>query len=192
MAVDTAPMIGARLKDARRARLLTLDDVAAACGVTKGYLSKVERDVVNPSVATLVRICSVLGIEIGALFEDAPAGRLVRAGSLPRIAFGGENMIEYLLTPSDEKRIQVLLSRIEPGGGSGAESYSLPVDVNFVHVLDGTLSLHFDSEAVQLSEGDAYTFSPRTPHSFLAGTGGARVLWVLNPALPEHIAKAGG
>ena len=37
------PRIGARLKAARQSKRLTLDDLAEACGVTKGYLSKLER-----------------------------------------------------------------------------------------------------------------------------------------------------
>lgn len=195
-----APRIGMRLKDARRARRLTLDDVADTCGVTKGYLSKLERDHVNPSVATLVRVCAALDLEVGSLFDTAPAGEVVRAGALPRVAFGGEKMTEFLLTPLGERRIQVLLGELEAGGGSGAESYSLPLEVNFVHVLSGGLTIRFDGdvpggavpEEVVLECGDAFTFSPRRHHSFEAGDVGARVLWVLNPALPDKPSSVRG
>lgn len=194
MTMSTAPRIGTRLKDARLARRLTLDDVAGACGVTKGYLSKLERDHVNPSVATLVRLCAALDLEVGSLFDEAPAGELIRAGALPRVAFGGEKMTEFLLTPVRERRLQVLLGEMEPGGGSGNESYCLPVDVNFVHVLDGSVSIRFGDDGrgdVTLQPGDSFTFSPRREHSFVAGNAGARVLWVLNPALPENNATEG-
>ena len=65
------PRIGARLKAARQSKRLTLDDLAEACGVTKGYLSKLERDHVNASVATLIKVCAVLEIPVGSLFENA-------------------------------------------------------------------------------------------------------------------------
>lgn len=192
------PRIGARLKAARQSKRLTLDDLAEACGVTKGYLSKLERDHVNASVATLIKVCAVLEIPVGSLFENASAGEVVRADAMPQISFGGEKMTEYLLTPTNERRIQVLLGELEPGGGSGQEFYSLPIDVNFVHVLEGGLRVSFeggrtdpngeavDAEDVVLEAGDSFTFTPTHNHSFQAeGAVLAKVLWVLNPALPE-------
>ena len=44
-------LIGSRIRLARLAKALTLRAVAAAAGLTQGYLSKVERDQVSPSVA---------------------------------------------------------------------------------------------------------------------------------------------
>ncbi|MCZ4521956.1 XRE family transcriptional regulator [Rhodococcus ruber] len=194
--VGDAPRIGARLREARQKKRLTLDALAETCGVTKGYLSKLERDQVNASVASLVRVCAALDVPVGSLFDDAPVGDVVRAQSLPRIVFGGEAMTEYLLTPVGERRVQVLLGHIEEGGGSGAEAYTLPLDVTFVHVLSGEVRVTFEADPdgnfggddVLLGAGDAFTFSPRRPHSFRSeGSDGAQVLWVLAPALPEQL-----
>ncbi len=127
-----------------RPQRLTLDDLAASCGITKGYLSKIERDHASASVATLVRICAALNIPVGSLFESAAAGEVVRADNYPPISFGGERMAEFLLTPFGERRIQSLLSRIEPGGGSGSETYELPVDVAFVYVVSGRIRISFN------------------------------------------------
>ncbi|MGU3432930.1 helix-turn-helix domain-containing protein [Actinomycetes bacterium M1A6_2h] len=180
--------IGVKLKAARVAQRRTLDDVALECGVTKGYLSKLERDRINASVATLIKVCGALDIAVGSLFDEAAVGEVVRSGSYPSIAFGGDGMDEYLLTPRGERRMQVLRSDIGAGGGSGSEPYELPVDVEFAYVISGKLHITFRGDpahGVVLEEGDAFTFSPRVPHSFVAVDGGARVLWVLAPALPE-------
>lgn len=177
--------IGPRLKDARLRKRLTLDALATRCGVTKGYLSKLERDRVNPSVAALVRVCAALDVPVGTLFDDAPAGEVVRAGALPAVNFGGVNMQEYLLTPAGERRIQVLLSDIGDGGGSGIEAYSLTADVGFVYVVSGELHVIFEQESVVLGCGDAMTFSPGRRHSFRVEQD-TRVLWMLAPGLGEH------
>ena len=184
-----APRIGPRLKAARQAQRLTLDELAANCGITKGYLSKIERDHASASVATLVRICAALNIPVGSLFESSAAGEVVRADNYPPISFGGERMAEFLLTPFGERRVQSLLSRIEPGGGSGSETYELPVDVAFVFVVSGRIDISFNgAEDVTLATGDAFTFSPQLPHSFRAlGDETATVLWILAPALPDDV-----
>ncbi|WP_040768172.1 helix-turn-helix domain-containing protein [Tsukamurella sp. 1534] len=177
--------VGAALNAARRSRRMTLAEVAAAVGVTKGYLSKVERGLAAPSVATLVRLCEVLDVPVGSLFDGGQAGEVVREGAYPPVRFGGAGLDEFLLTPSGERRIQVLLSDIRPGGGSGDEAYALPSEVSFVMIQGGTLRLGFPPDGtVELAAGDAMTFDPSRPHTFVAGPDGARVLWVMTPALP--------
>ena len=181
------PRIGERLKSARRARRLTLTDVAEASGLTKGFLSKLERDQTSASVAALVRVCAALGISPGSLFEAPSGGETVRAGSYPPISFGGQGLTEYLLTPAGERRMQAILSEIAPGGGSGEETYALPADVEFVFVLEGDLQVTVGGEVTVLGAGDAFTFSPRTEHGFrsVRVDGVTRVLWVFAPALSD-------
>jgi transcriptional regulator with XRE-family HTH domain len=177
--------VGARLKAARLARRKTLAEVAAQSGLTKGFLSKLERDQASPSVASLMRLCQTLDISVGTLFQ-ASSGEVVRHGARHRINFGGTEMQEYLLTPRGERRVQAILSDIAPGGGSGDEPYALPSDVEFVFVLEGRLQVTVRGEHVVLEAGDAFTFPPRSPHCFrgIAPAGRTRVLWVFSPALP--------
>jgi transcriptional regulator with XRE-family HTH domain len=179
------PRIGDRLKAVRQARRLTLTDVAEASGLTKGFLSKLERDQASASVAALVRVCAALGISPGSLFEAAPGGEAVRAGSYPPISFGGRGLTEYLLTPAGERRVQAILSEVAPGGGSGEEAYALPAEVEFVFVLEGDLEVTVAGEVTTLGPGDAFTFSPGAEHGFrsLRTDGVTRVLWVFAPAL---------
>lgn len=178
--------VGERLRAARAAQRLTLEQVAAACGLTKGYLSKLERDRSAASVASLLKLCEILGLSIGELFDNVGSADLLRAGHYPEVSFGGERMTEYLLTPSRERRLQVLLSDLKPGGGSGDETYALPLEVEFVFVIDGRLEMVVDGQTDVLAAGDSLTFAPTRPHAFRnpSAERSARVLWVLTPALP--------
>jgi len=177
--------IGARLKAARLARRKTIAEIAAESGLTKGFVSKLERDQASASVASLMRLCQALGISAGALFH-APDGQVVRHDAYPAINFGGVGMTEYLLTPQGERRVQAILSDISPGGGSGDEPYGLPADVEFVFVLGGRLRVTLRGEDVLLDAGDAFTFPPRAEHTFrnVSADRPTRVLWVFSPALP--------
>jgi len=174
--------IGERLRAARLAARKSMAEVAEEAGLTKGFLSKLERDLANVSVASLMRLCDALGIPVGSLFEP-PKGEVVRADDRPPINFGGTAIREYLLTPTGERRMQAILSDLEPGGGSGDEAYSLPAEVEFVFVLKVEIVL--EAELIALGAGDAFTFPAGAAHSFRATGGPARVLWVVHPALPD-------
>jgi transcriptional regulator with XRE-family HTH domain len=177
--------IGERLRAARLAARKSMAEVAEEAGLTKGFVSKLERDLANVSVASLMRLCDALDIPVGSLFEP-PKGEVVRAADRRLINFGGTaGLREYLLTPTAERRMQAIFSDIEPGGGSGDEAYSLPAEVEFVFVLDGKVEIALEAELIALGAGDAFTFPAGAAHSFRAMDGPARVLWVVCPALSD-------
>lgn len=166
-------------------RGLSLSQLAARTGLTKGFLSQVERDMTSPSVATLVRLCDVLEVAVGNLVEGTP-GPVVRAADRAAISFGGEGVAEFRLTPAGERRLLVLQSDIAPGGGSGDEAYALASDAEFVLVLDGLLDIDVGGAHHRLAGGDALTFDAGAEHRWAnpSAVRPTRVLWVLSPALP--------
>lgn len=175
--------IGPKLRQARRQRNLSIEQVATATGLTKGFISQVERDLSSASVASLISLCDALGITIGRLFEPSRAD-LIRSIERPPINFGGDGLTEYLLTPSREHRLQVIQSHIGPGGGSGDEPYALNADAEFVHVVSGELEVRVQATVHHLAAGDSLTFSPRDPHAWRnpSATDDAVVMWVLSPS----------
>ncbi len=184
-----SPHLGRRLREARRAQRKTLAQVAEQSGLTKGFVSKLENGQASASVASLVRLCEALGVPVGALFEPT-SGQVVRHDAYPPIEFGGAGLNEFLLTPGSERRVQAILSEIEPGGGSGDATYTLPTDVEFVFVLAGRVRIDWADKTagpVELGAGDAFTFPAVNQHAFRAvGHDRARVLWVVTPALPDR------
>lgn len=178
--------LGDRLRKAREARRLTLDDVAESARLTKGYLSKVERNQATPSVAVLVRICEALGFSLGQLFDPQIGRDIIRRDQREPIHFGGVGLHESLLSPTHERRVQVIHSTLEPSGGSGNELYTLPCDVEFAYVIQGKIELTLGNRTEILNAGDAMTFSADEGHSFANPDPlhPAEMLWVLSPALP--------
>ncbi|HQQ63071.1 MAG TPA: helix-turn-helix transcriptional regulator [Pseudomonadales bacterium] len=70
--------IGAVIKKTRLALGETLEEVAHRAGMDASNLSRIERDVQQPSAALIQRIADALGIPAGKLFEtqttpDVPA-----------------------------------------------------------------------------------------------------------------------
>lgn len=165
--------LGDRLRVARKARGLSIEQVAVAAGITKSFLSRLERDAVAASVATLIRVCNAIGIRPGSLF-DGPATSIVRAGEGAPINLGGQGMSEFLISGSSNEHLMALLSVIEPGGGSGSEPYTLKAASDLVHIKQGRLEVVVDNTTYELSEGDTFTFPPSLPH-----------MWV-NPSLTQQ------
>src|SRR5690348_14097626 len=128
--------LGARLRASRKAQGLTIQQVAAATNLTKGFVSRVERDETSPSVATLVTLCQLLSVPVGSLFEEADT-QVIHLAEAPRVNFGGHDLIERLLTPRGQSRVQVVRSTLEPGSDGGAELYTINCDLEVLHVISG-------------------------------------------------------
>src|SRR6476619_5283186 len=151
--------IGSRIRAARQSQRLTIEQVADATGLTKGFLSRVERDLTSPSVASLVTLCQVLSISIGDLF------------------------VAPLLTARSERRVQIIQAVIEPHGRGESELYAVDCDVDVLHVIKGSIKLILTNEEYDLNTGDTVTFPGREPHTWVNPTDeSVEVLWVLVPA----------
>ncbi|MFC9919737.1 helix-turn-helix domain-containing protein [Agromyces binzhouensis] len=174
--------IGAKLRSTRIAQGLTLAQVAEATGLSKGFLSRLERDETSPSVATLVQLCQVLSLPVGALFAE-PEIQHIRRGDAPRINLGGVHVEEHLMSPRGEERVQLLRSSLAPGAHGGADLYTVNCDVEVMHVISGAVTVRFADRTVRLESGDALTFPGREPHTWTAEDDApAEVVWVLVPA----------
>ena len=170
------------LRQSRRQRELTLEQVAQSAGITKGFLSEVERDKASPSVALLVRLCDVLALPVGSLFSTVgPA--VIRKDERVPIKFGGAQISDYLLSPSSAVKAKVIFSDMAPGGTGGEALYSLSSEEEFIFVISGRLVVTIEDEETMLDAGDAMTFDPRRPHSFRNASGSvpAQALFMLMP-----------
>ncbi len=175
--------LGGRLRWLRRSRKMTLREVAGRASVTESFLSQVERGVTSPSVASLHRIARGLGLSIAELFTGAgSAGRVVRSNERRQVAYTGLGAVDEFLTPPTATRLQLILSTIQPGGGTGDEPYTHESDEEVVVILEGELDLWVADEHHHLATGDTITYSSRLPHRNVnRGSTPARVLFCITP-----------
>lgn len=176
------PRVGARVRALRRERGLTIEQIASATGLTKGFISQLERDRTSPSLSSIARICDALGVRLSHIFEHEPAPALVRKDERPQVDtyFPTSN---FLLSSREERHFQAIESEVGPGAGAGDDLYSLPGEVEFVHVLEGTLELRVGEETHVLEAGDSITYELSKPHTWRNASDSKplRVLWVAVP-----------
>jgi transcriptional regulator with XRE-family HTH domain len=180
---DPLVRIGGRLRAARQSRGLTIAQVADSAGLTKGFVSRLERDDVSPSVASLVTVCAVLGLRVGDLF-DPPETAVIRAGAGRPVNFGGTGAHESLITPGTQQALEILHSRIDPGGNGGADLYTLDCDVECAYVISGAVTVVLETGEETLGPGDTLTFPGRAPHTWRNASTAepCELLWILTPA----------
>jgi len=158
------------IKTLRLARDMTLDDLSRLTGLSKGYLSKVERSGKLPPFSTLNRIATALVVETVSLFsgqhEPLPDTRIaivrknerkviVTRGSLYGYKYEtlahnkpGKSMEPYIVEPTfDEEAIFQ---------HEGEE---------LLYVLEGTHEFTYDGKKYIMHEGDCVYFDSGVPHT---------------------------
>jgi transcriptional regulator with XRE-family HTH domain len=177
--------LGDRLRSLRRTRGLSLQAVSSSSGLSRAFLSQVERNQVAPSVASLSRVADALGVPLDSLFaterRESTFG-LVRARDRVKIVYGSGAYADEILSPSMSGDLLVLLSTIQPGASSGDESYSHDSGREVLVVLEGALEVQVEGETRTVRVGDALTFSSRRLHAWSnTESMPAQVLWLIAP-----------
>jgi transcriptional regulator with XRE-family HTH domain len=175
MDVSTAALataIGARVRTERQARRWTLDQLAAAAGVSRRMLVSVEQGAANPSVGTLLRLSDALGVRLPALVEPAArsavtvtrdgAGAVLWSGE-----FGGRGTLVAGTAPPDV--VELWDWTLEPGDEHVSETHAAGTR-ELAHVLDGAVAITVADETFVLGRGDAVAFPGDVPHGY-ANTG---------------------
>ena len=185
-ASSSAPSrVGAEVRALRKARNMTLSRLAAASGLSVGYLSMVEREKAMPSIKALMSIAQALGVTISWFFDaDAVSpqerGLVVRRSRRRRIDYS-TGIVDELLSPSLKGSLELVLCRMAPGASSGEEPYSHTSEEAGV-VVRGRLELWVDGQSVLLETGDSFGFDSARPHRYWnPGPDETEVVWAITP-----------
>jgi len=178
----SVPMLGARLRHARRVAHLTMTQVATRAGCSESLISKIENGQATPSLSMLHRIAGALDTNIATLTtEEAPVeGPVLRRGERPVIRTGGITL-ERLVLPKRGGLLQANIHIVEPGVETDGQIVHVGEEVGYV--LEGQLELWLGEKRHLIETGDAFTFSSQLPHGYRnVGSTVARILWVNTPA----------
>ncbi|HEX4093201.1 MAG TPA: XRE family transcriptional regulator [Trebonia sp.] len=167
--------LGDRLRSAREARGLTLDQLSASTGISKAHLSRLESGARQPSVAILVELAGALGTRVGTLLgEDAAGAPLAMfTPDAPRHTAAGLEIASSSGFP-DSRALEVLRVHVPANRPPTA-----PVrhrGEEWIYVLRGALELEFDGTLQELGADTAAHFDATRPHRLSAGRGGAELL----------------
>jgi len=138
---------------------MTLDELASATGLTKSYLSKVERGQSVPSIAAALKIARALEVDVAQLFSDDPeAGTL----AVERAGDRGADRHHAIAAAMLGKAMSPFVVR--PGRQFTAHPHPSHPGQEFVFVHRGAVEFNHDGQIIGLGSGDCVYFDAATPH----------------------------
>nr|WP_308469820.1 XRE family transcriptional regulator [Kineococcus rubinsiae] len=159
------------LRGARLARGLSTAALAAASGVSRASIVKVERADSQPSAALLARLCPPLGLTLSELFArvEGPgtaADRVSRAQDQPVWTDPGTGYVRRNLSPRSASTLE-LTEILLPAGAQATYPAQAYADLHQqLWVLKGTLRLREGAQVHDLGAGDCIELGPAAECSF--------------------------
>jgi transcriptional regulator with XRE-family HTH domain len=160
--------VGRNVRSERSRKAWTLDDLAARSGVSKGMLVQVEQARSNPSIATICRLATALGVSVASLVEapEVPATRIVQADEGIVLWTGKPGSSSTLLVGSGTReQVELWDVRMAPDDGYRGEPHP-PGTRELLLVIDGELTLEVDGVEYRVPEGGATAFVADRPHAY--------------------------
>lgn len=162
--------LGAKLRDLRVQRGLSVRTFAAQVGFSPSFISQLEGDQVSPSINSLEKIAGALGVTLGQLFsslEESVAPRLVvrHDARATYVSSWSHSTVGMLTDPAPERRMAAMEIIIAPGGMSSRRPESRHYDT-IALLRAGTLALILDSGEELFAPGDTAYFAAGTAYAW--------------------------
>ena len=158
--------VGKKLRRLRRSRGLTLEELAERAGLTKGFLSQIERDKISPSVSALKSILDVLGEDISMFFKDMDVKEKNAFKKEERRVLDFDKpgvRIESPIPNLHYRELDPMIVWLDPGAEILDEDWD--VEEAFGYVLKGTIKLTVNKNVYTLRKGDSFYLFPESTHT---------------------------
>ena len=178
---DIHDRLAASLREARKARGLSLDAVAKLSGVSRSMVSQIERGESSPTVATLWNLTQALQVDFAGLLEGKPEPGIVviRAAAAPVILGRGIAVSIRILSPAEAVGEHEVYD-LSFGAGASLESEPhSPGCREHLTVVEGALRVVSGDEESLLGPGDTARYPADRPHAIRAEGGPSRAILIV-------------
>jgi transcriptional regulator with XRE-family HTH domain len=178
-------VLGRMIREARKAKNLTLEETARAAGIGRSTLSKIENNQTRPSFDIIRRLTQTLELETPQLFVQSPQSNISgRRDFTP----AGEGEVkdtptyhhELLCNELSSKRMLPYISTIRARDVSEFETWVRHTGEEFMFVLSGELIFHSEHyRPLKMRVGDSIYYDSGMGHCCTSvGDEDAVVLWI--------------
>jgi len=173
--------IGEKIKNLRLASDLTQQDLAERAGLTKGFISQLERNLTSISLGSLEDILKALNISLSEFFSDPPTKQVIFSEEERRdLEQNGVGSFEWLVPGATNRNMEPALVTLAPGEiTQEIEPFS---GEEFGFVLAGRVMIRLGHQTYRAKRGDSFYFSADRHHQIKnIGKVTARFLWITCP-----------
>ena len=166
---DHSNLVGARLASFRKLNALSLQQVATRAGITKSYLSKLERGLSSPTIATMLKLAGALDIRSEQLIEDiGEDNQVVLVKAEDRVPFcpstGREGYTyEAIATRRIDKAMMPFIMCPPPTIDDKKDLVSHSGE-ELIYLISGEMEVIFADRVVKMNAGDSLYFNGSIPH----------------------------
>lgn len=158
--------LGQKIGRLRQERGLTLQEVSDGSGLTPSFLSRLERDKVNISVANLRKLALFFSVQMTYFFEgedNQQAGQVVRPTERVRLSLDDAPVQVYSLLPPNNE-LEARLMEAQPGNGQQGFSGN---GSQMVFLIRGNLHYQLGDEEYALEVGDTLFYRADVAHNWV-------------------------
>ncbi|MGH2731892.1 MAG: cupin domain-containing protein [Actinomycetota bacterium] len=179
---DVIAAIGPKVRQLRRQKDLSLQQLAERSGVSAAAIHKIERNGMVPTVTTLMKIAGALNRSVAYFVEEQEEAKpvvLTRAGERRPVFTSKKGLdLRGVTGPYGRFFMAGAIATVEPGATSGPKPMEHPGE-ELILMLDGTLAFEIEGDQHVLRRGDALHFRTDRPHRWAnPGKRPARAAWM--------------
>ena len=172
--------LGNRIKERRTLLMLTQEELANRCELTKGYISQLENNKVSHYIETLEIILDVLGTNFSDFFHEDKEERIISTEEEQYTKeFEGYEQT-WLVPTSQEHALEPILVVISPHKNT-IHDYPHPGE-EFGYVIEGEVIVHYGNIKRICKRGESFYITTNSTH-YLENTTDypAKLVWVSTP-----------
>lgn len=160
-------LIGLNLKTVREQRGLSLEKAAKQTGVSKPMLGQIERGVSNPTVSTLWKIATGLGVSFSSFLQgnDDEVTLIKKRELEPIEEDSGRYLVYPLFSMENGKPFEMFSVELKPGCHYTSDAHPRGVE-ELIWVESGQFNLIVDEQSYTLSAQEAVRFKADRAHSY--------------------------
>ena len=159
-----------RVRDLRKQRGWSLEQLAAASGVSRSMLSQIERNEANPTLAVAFRIAQAFAMTLAELLETPGAQssiQTIRANDRAHIFRSDPDCQIRTLSPLNlEKDVEFYEVRLGPGGVLRSAPHFAGTR-EYLTVQKGRIRVESGDDSEDLNAGDSVSYRADEPHAIV-------------------------
>ncbi|MCU5745648.1 XRE family transcriptional regulator [Staphylococcus sp. SQ8-PEA] len=156
--------LGQKLKDLRKVKNLTQEELAERTDLTKGYISQIESSHASPSLDKFLIILEVLGTEPSDFFKQEAEMKVLypKEQQITYDEYDDGYLLNWLVNQSNEFEMEPLLITLR--AYASYKQFAPSDSETFIYCLKGCVKLDLGEHEYYADPGDALYFKANQMH----------------------------